>query len=102
VALLSVTVPAEEDIDRVGEVLRQIAAEMRRESKYQQAILSDLDLWGIDKLDASGATVTGQIRCTVEGRWKVQREFTRRVKHRFQELGLRLIAAVPTATGAPA
>ena len=102
VALVSVTVSLEEDIDRVGEVLRQIGAEMRREAKYQQAILSDLDVWGVDRLDASGATITSQIRCTVEGRWQVQREFTRRVKHRFQELGLRLVAAVPVAAGTAA
>lgn len=102
VALVSITVPVEEDTDHVGDILRQIAGEMRREPKYQQAILNDLELWGVDKLDASGATITGEIRCTVDGRWKVQREFTRRVKHRFQELGLRLLAAVPGSPSMPA
>jgi small-conductance mechanosensitive channel len=97
VALVSVTVPLEEDTDRVGESLRTIAGEIRREPKYQEAILSDFELWGVDKLDSNGATISVQIRCTVEGRWKVQREFTRRLKRRFQEAGIRLVAATSPA-----
>jgi small-conductance mechanosensitive channel len=101
VALVSVTVALEEDTDRVGEILRTITAEMRREPKFHDAILGDLELWGVDKLDSSGATVTGQIRCTVEGRWTVQHEFTRRLKRRFQEEGIHLIAAASPAPAAP-
>ena len=98
--LVSVTVALEEDIDHIGEVLKQIAAEMRREPHYQKAISSDLDVWGVDKLEANGATLTAQIRCTVEGRGRVQREFTHRLKRKFQELGIKLVAAAPAASPA--
>jgi hypothetical protein len=33
-------------------------------------------------------TVVGQIECTDSGRWPVQREFNRRMKNRFQKLGV--------------
>jgi small-conductance mechanosensitive channel len=53
-------------------------------------IRGDLDLWGVDKVDASMVTIVGQIECTDAGRWPVQREFYRRMKKRFQELGIEI------------
>jgi small-conductance mechanosensitive channel len=59
-------------------------------------IRSDLDLWGVDKVEANMVTITGQIQCTDHGRWPVQREFYRRMKKRFQETGIEI--ARPQAT----
>jgi small-conductance mechanosensitive channel len=53
-------------------------------------IRGDLDLWGVDKVEASMVTMAGQIECTAAGRWRVQREFYRRMKKRFQELGIEI------------
>ncbi|MBV9786314.1 MAG: mechanosensitive ion channel [Acidisphaera sp.] len=87
-AAVSVTVDYEEDTDRVGEVLNAIAAEMRADPAYAELILSDLQLWGVDRVDGAMVTIVGQIVCTDGGRWGVQREFNRRMKKRFQELGI--------------
>ena len=43
-----------------------------------------------DKVDASMTTIVGQIVCTDAGRWPVQREFYRRMKRRFDELGIEI------------
>jgi moderate conductance mechanosensitive channel len=68
-----------------------------------------LQLWGVDKVDGGGVTIAGQVVCTDSGRWAVQREFNRRMKMKFQELGIgvynpsRTIALPPPAnTGAVA
>ena len=87
-AAISVNLAYGEDIDRAGEVLKQIAAEMRREPEFKKLMRSDLDLWGVDKVDGATVTVVGQIECTDSGRWPVQREFNRRMKNRFQKLGV--------------
>ncbi len=89
-AAVAVTVAYDEDTDRVGEVLKAIAVEMREEDEFKTSMLSDLQLWGVDKVDATSATLAGQIVCTDSGRWAVQREFNRRVKRRFQALGIRM------------
>jgi small-conductance mechanosensitive channel len=60
------------------------------------SIRGDLELWGLDKIDGSMATIVGQIRCSDSGRWPVQREFNRRMKRRFQESGIEI--ASPTRT----
>jgi small-conductance mechanosensitive channel len=87
-ASVTVTVAFEEDSDRVAEVLREIVAGMRAEPDFASRMLSDLQLWGVDKVDGAGVTIAGQVVCTDSGRWAVQREFNRRMKRRFQELGI--------------
>jgi small-conductance mechanosensitive channel len=69
---------------------------MRRESEFRHAIRGDLELWGVDKVDGSMASIVGQIRCTDSGRWPVQREFNRRMKRRFQECGIDIVPSGQT------
>jgi small-conductance mechanosensitive channel len=95
-AAVSVSVAYKEDTDRAGQILKDIVAEMRKEAEYRMSIRGDLELWGIDKVDGSMATIVGQIRCTDGGRWPVQREFNRRMKRRFQECGIEIASAGQT------
>jgi small-conductance mechanosensitive channel len=95
-AAVSVNVAYKEDTDRAGQILKDIVTEMRKESEYRGAIRGDLELWGIDKVDGSMASIVGQIRCTDSGRWPVQREFNRRMKRRFQECGIEIASAAQT------
>jgi small-conductance mechanosensitive channel len=101
-AAISVAVAYDEDTDRVGEVLKEIGAEMRQDPAFGSMILDDFALWGVDSVDGGGVTILGQLRCLDSGRWGVQREFNRRIKKRFQELGIvladparRLLVAPP-------
>jgi len=89
-ASVSVVVAAGEDTDRVCAALTEIAAGMRGEPDFAPRMLSDLQLWGVDRVDGASATIAGQVVCTDSGRWSVQREFNRRMKRRFDELGIRL------------
>jgi small-conductance mechanosensitive channel len=95
-ASVSVNVAFKEDTDRVGTVLKEIAAEMRKEPAFRPMIRGDLDLWGVDRVDASMVTMVGQIECTDVGRWPVQREFYRRMKKRFQEFGIEIARPAQT------
>ena len=69
---------------------------MRKEPEYRISIRGDLELWGVDKIDGSMATIVGQIRCSDSGRWPVQREFNRRMKRRFQECGIEIASGKQT------
>jgi moderate conductance mechanosensitive channel len=106
-ASVNVVVDYSEDTDHVAAVLTEIVAGMRSEPDFAGKMLSDLQLWGVDKIDGAGATIAGQVVCTDSGRWSVQREFNRRMKKRFQELGIclfnpmRNIAISPPAQAAP-
>jgi small-conductance mechanosensitive channel len=95
-AAVSVNVSYKEDTDRAGQILKDIVAEMRNEPEYRHLIRGDLELWGVDKVDGSMASIVGQIRCSDSGRWPVQREFNRRMKRRFQECGVEIAAGAQT------
>ena len=100
-AAVGVTVSYAEDTDRVMDTLREIAAGMRKEPEFSGRMLTDIQLWGVDKVDGAAVTIAGQIPCTDAGRWPVQREFNRRVKRRFQELGIALFNPAQTMILAP-
>ncbi|MBV9653617.1 MAG: mechanosensitive ion channel, partial [Acetobacteraceae bacterium] len=95
-ASVSVTVPYHEDTDHVSTVLKEIAAAMGKDPEFASKMLSGLQLWGVDKVDGAAATILGQIVCTDAGRYPVQREFNRRLKIRFQELGIDMYNPVQT------
>ena len=95
-AAVSVSVTADQDPDAVGEALKAVAVEMRGDPAFKADMLSDLELWGVDKVDGVETTIVGQIVCTDTGRWGVQREFNRRYRKRFRELGIDI--AMPTQT----
>jgi small-conductance mechanosensitive channel len=95
-AAVNVSVAYKEDIDRVNQILREVAADLRTDPNFKAMIRGDLDLWGVDKVDGAMVTLVGQIQCTPGGRWKVQREFNRRMKKRFETQGIEL--ANPTRT----
>ena len=58
-AAVAVTVAFREDTDRVGAVLAEIAAEMRRDPIYAALMLGDLQLWGVEAVKAAGVTIAG-------------------------------------------
>lgn len=89
-AAVSVTVAYAEDLGRVTETLGEIAAELRHDPPTDGMIKGDIQLFGVDKVSAAGVTVVGQIPCTPAGRSPVQREFNRRLKERFQALGIEI------------
>jgi small-conductance mechanosensitive channel len=97
-AAVTVSVAYDEDTDRVCAALKTIVADMRAEPEMSARMLSDLQLWGVDKVDGASVTIAGQIVCTDSGRWPVQREFNRRMKRRFQDMGIRIFNPMQTVT----
>jgi hypothetical protein len=78
----------------VSALLGKVAKEMRDDEKYSSGMLSDLQLWGVDRVDGTTVTLAGQIVCTDGARWGVQREYNRRVKLAFQQEGIRMTPPV--------
>lgn len=95
-AAVSVGVSYKEDTDRVSEVLEEIVAAMRAEPLFRGQILGDFSLWGVDQLGDSAVTIKGQVKTTPAGRWSVQREINRRIKRRFEALGIEIPFPVQT------
>jgi small-conductance mechanosensitive channel len=92
-AVIQVSVDNKESVDHVIEVLRGIVTGMRADPQFQEVILGDLEVYGLDRFADSALIIKGRVMCTPFGRWSVGREFNRRMKARFDELGI----AMPSA-----
>ncbi|MBK1660422.1 mechanosensitive ion channel family protein, partial [Paracraurococcus ruber] len=87
-AVLDITVAYSEDTDRVVAALKEIGAEIRAEAKWKPLIRDDIDVWGVEKLADNGVAIRARVKTEPASRWPVAREFNRRIKQRFEELGI--------------
>lgn len=79
-----------EDPDEVFAVLREIDDEMRRDPKFRDAILEPLEILGVDSFADSAVILKARIKTRPIRQWEVGREFNRRMKKRFDELGIEI------------
>ncbi len=89
-ALLTVMVAYKENIDRVMEVITEVAREMREDPYYGWRTQDDLEMLGVDDLGDSGVTILCRIKTLSTAKWEVGRELRRRIKNRFDELGIEI------------
>jgi len=107
-AVISINVAAGDDVDRVVDTMRAIVNEMREEAAWSAIILDELEVFGLDRFTDTALQIKCRIMCTPFGRWPVGREFNRRLKSRFQVVGvptpfsaLTLLPATPVAIPEP-
>jgi len=89
-AVFNVGVAYKEDVDGVIGVLKEIASGMRKDPEWAPMIRDDLEVWGLDQFAASSVVIVCRLRTGPSQRWSVMREFNRRMKKRFDELGIEI------------
>lgn len=89
-AVIEAGVAYRENVDEVMEVLKQLGAEMREDPTYGPLIIEPLDMLGVDALGDSAVTIKCRFKTVPLKQWMVGREFNRRMKNRFDELGIEI------------
>ena len=89
-ALFDIEVAYKEDVDRVMEVLLELAREMRNDPVYGPLILEDPEMLGVDEFRASGISIKFYLKTKPLRQWTIKRELHRRIKQRFDELGIEI------------
>jgi small-conductance mechanosensitive channel len=89
-ALFDIGVGYGEDVDRVMDVIVELGREMRRDPDFRPLILEDLTMLGVDAFDQSAIVIKFFIKTLPLQQWSVRREFLRRLKKRFDELGIEI------------
>jgi len=74
-----------ENTDRVIDVMKAVGKTLREDPKFTDAILEDIDIFGVDKLGDSAVIIKGRIKTRPIRQWMVGREFLRRIKIAFDE-----------------
>ena len=78
------------DIDHAMQVMREVAADLRRDTDYGPLILADLEIAGVDLLSDVGIIIKSRMRTQPTSRWKVLREYNRRIKNAFDAAGIQI------------
>lgn len=89
-AVFEVGIAYREDVDAVIPVLEDIAAEMQADEAFAGNILEPLEVLGLDRFDDSAVVIKARMKTKPLQQWSVGREFNRRMKRRFDELGIEI------------
>jgi moderate conductance mechanosensitive channel len=85
---LSINVAYQADINQALEVIDKVAQDMSKDSQWRHLILESPQLLGVDSLDHTGAMVRLWIKTQPLKQWEVAREYRRRLKLAFDEVGI--------------
>ncbi|MGA1874996.1 MAG: mechanosensitive ion channel domain-containing protein [bacterium] len=88
--VFDVGVAYREDVDQVCAALTEIGDQITREEPYKSAILEPLEILGLDKFADSAVIIKARIKTKPIKQWLVGREMNRRIKKRFDELGIEI------------
>lgn len=79
-----------EDTDAVVAALNQIGAELLQDETYRDLIVEPLEVLGVDSFGDNAVIIKARITTKPIKQWQVGREFSRRMKKRFDELGIEI------------
>lgn len=89
-AVLDLAVSYRENIDQVVEVLQKIGKELEGEEPYRNSILEPLQVLGIERFGESEVILRLMIKTVPLKQWEIGRELRRRIKIRFDEIGIQI------------
>ncbi|GAB5413661.1 MAG: hypothetical protein Cons2KO_12640 [Congregibacter sp.] len=88
--LMDIGVAYKENTDAVVECLNSIDEELRGEEAFSSLILAPLEVLGVDQFADSAVIIKARIKTSARDKWRVGREFNRRMKLAFDEAGIEI------------
>ena len=89
-ALFDIGVAYKENVDQVMSVIMDVGKEMRKDPRFRMLILEDPTMLGVDSFADSAVVIKFFIKTRPLQQWAVKRELLRRLKNRFDELGIEI------------
>ncbi len=87
-AAVDLPVKYDTDVDHAMQVMRDTAAELRKDARFGPMTVEDMEIIGVDLLSDVGVLLKGRIRTQAAERWVVLREYNRRIKRAFDAAGI--------------
>ncbi|GAB1262651.1 mechanosensitive ion channel family protein [Aurantivibrio plasticivorans] len=88
--LFDVGIAYRENVDDVMQCLQEIDEEMRNDDEFKNLMLEPLEVLGVDKFADSAVVIKARVKTRAHDRWKVGREFNRRMKHVFDDRNIEI------------
>lgn len=87
-AVIDLAVPQAQQVETVFAMMHEVSAEMRADSVLGRAMLADVDVAGVEKLDDAWVVLRCRLKARPTMQWRVRREFLRRMKSRLEKAGI--------------
>lgn len=100
-ANVDVTVRSDEDLDRVREVLGDVAAKMGKEEPWNELLWSPVEVLGLDSVLLDSMVVRVSAKTMPGKSLTVERELRWRIKRAFDEAGIRIVGGATAPVDAP-
>ena len=88
--VINMGVAYKEDTDRVSEVMRQVADEMKADPDYGPSMLDTIEIFGVDDFADSAVMIKARLKTIPIKQWGVGREYRRRLKKAFDANGIEI------------
>lgn len=89
-ALFEIGISYNSDVDLAMKTLVELGKQLRADSTFRQLILEDPEMLGVDSLGDSAVMIKFFIKTRPLQQWTVKRAMLRRIKKRFDELGIEI------------
>ncbi len=93
--VIDVSVHYKEDTDRVTDIMRKVAEEMRTEPRYGEAMLEPIEIFGVDNFTDAAVTIKARFKTRPLQQQVIGREYRRRLKKAFDAEGVNGPAPTP-------
>lgn len=88
--VLDIGVAYKEDMDRVIEIMRKVAGEMRTDKQFGRLMIEDIEIFGVDDFADSAVVIKARLKTRPIKQWDVGREYRRRLKYAFDREGIEI------------
>ncbi len=88
--MLEIGVAYREDTDEVIDCLLAVDKELRQSDEFGPLILEPLEVLGVDAFADSAVVIKARTKTRAHEKWRVGREFNRRIKQKFDREGIEI------------
>jgi small-conductance mechanosensitive channel len=88
--LIDMGVSYRENVDEVIALIKELGDELMKDPGFSDHILEPLDIWGLDRFEDSALVIRARFKTAPGKQWAVLREMNRRMKNRFDEMGIEI------------
>jgi moderate conductance mechanosensitive channel len=78
------------DIDFAGDVIKRTIVDQWRDERWQDVILEEPQVWGVENLGADGVTIRIVVKTLPSKQWEVARHLRARIKAAFDQAGIEI------------
>ena len=89
-AVMEIPVAYTENVDRVMEVLLEVAEEFRSDPEFVDSVIDDPIMLGVDRFTDYGVVIKFMLKTKPDEMFPVRRQMLRRIKNKFDEVGIEI------------